>query len=100
EVGVELAHLVEHLDAPARQEAGVDAIGVFAQAQVDARGLNLIRLDVPEEGARLDLAGRDHRLDRLAGQDAGADGLDAGRGDFGTSQRLPLKTSSGGGGEV
>src|SRR5579859_8129991 len=47
------------------QEAGVDRVGVVAQAQIDARRLDLVGVEVAEYGR--DLAGPHHLQDALRG---------------------------------
>ena len=53
----------------ARQEGGADAIGLGPEAEVEARGLDLPRLD---RGRGADRAGLDHADDRPIRENPGA----------------------------
>src|SRR5690606_29830421 len=70
-IGIELLHFLQDLDATTREKAGIDGVGVGAEAQVDTCGLKLVGLDVAEDFRGPDLSIIDHLANGLHGQDAG-----------------------------
>src|SRR5262249_7808958 len=72
-VELELPELVAHGGAWPWQEARPDAVGDLAKPEIEARRLDLVRLDL---GRSEDFAGADHGSDGLAGKNAGT-GKDA-----------------------
>ena len=64
----QFGELVANRGVGTGQKTRPDAVSDLAQSQIEARGLDLIGLDL---GRARDLAARDHGADRLARQDAG-----------------------------
>src|SRR6185312_6621868 len=80
EARIQLAHLFEHQRSLPGQEAGIDGVGILAEAQVYACRLDLVGKDLGlfEDADRGDLTGAQHLPDFLARQDPRVGGRSSG----------------------